>query len=127
MKVGGFGILQLSVLFFKDFIYLFIYFREREREGEREGEKHQCVVASRATPCRTWPATQARALTGNQTGDPLVRRLALNPLSHTRQNTTVSSCSALKTLEIYMLVINSMRKMMENSYSKGFVSISNDQ
>ena len=33
----------------------------------------------------TWSATQARALTGNQTGDPLVHRLALNPLSHTSE------------------------------------------
>ena len=33
----------------------------------------------------TWPATQACALTGNQSGDPLVHRLALNPLSHTSQ------------------------------------------
>ena len=34
---------------------------------------------------RMWHATQACALTGNQTGDPLVHRLALNPLSHTSQ------------------------------------------
>ena len=34
---------------------------------------------------KTWPATQACALTGNQTGDPLVRRPALSPLSHTSQ------------------------------------------
>ena len=33
----------------------------------------------------TWPATQARALTGNRTGTPLVRRPALNPLSHTSE------------------------------------------
>ena len=32
---------------------------------------------------RTWPATQACALTGNQTNDPLVHRPALNPLRHT--------------------------------------------
>ena len=31
----------------------------------------------------TWPATQACGLTGNQTGDPLVLRPALSPLSHT--------------------------------------------
>ena len=31
------------------FIYLFI-FREGRRKGEREEEKHQCVVASCATP-----------------------------------------------------------------------------
>ena len=46
-------------LFFKRF-YLFIL--ERGGEGEREGEKHQCVVASRAPPTGTWPATQACAL-----------------------------------------------------------------
>ena len=33
----------------------------------------------------TWPTTQACALTGNRTSDPLVCRLALNPLSHTSQ------------------------------------------
>ena len=33
----------------------------------------------------TWSATQAGALNGNQTGDRLVHRLVLNPLSHTRQ------------------------------------------
>ena len=33
----------------------------------------------------TWPATQACALTGNRTSDPLVPRLAHNPLSHTSQ------------------------------------------
>ena len=36
-------------------------------------------------PLGTWPATQAHALTGNRTGDPLVRRSVLNPLSHTSQ------------------------------------------
>ena len=33
----------------------------------------------------TWSATQACVLTGNQTGDTLLRILALNPLSHTSQ------------------------------------------
>ena len=33
----------------------------------------------------TRSATQARALTGNQTSNPLVCRLGLNPLSHTSQ------------------------------------------
>ena len=35
----------------------------------------------------TWPITQACTLTGNQTGDPLVHRPTLNPLSHTSQGT----------------------------------------
>ena len=33
----------------------------------------------------TWPATQARALTGNQTCNALLPSLMLNPLSHTSQ------------------------------------------
>ena len=59
----------LFFYFFKDFIYIFL---ERGREGEREREKHQCVVVSMWPPLRTWPTTQARAPTGNQTSDPLV-------------------------------------------------------
>ena len=35
-------ILIVLVLFFKDFVYLFL-----EEKGEREGENYQCVVASR--------------------------------------------------------------------------------
>ena len=33
----------------------------------------------------TWPTTQACALTGNRTGNPLVHSLVLHPLSHTSQ------------------------------------------
>ena len=33
----------------------------------------------------TWPATQAHALTGNRTGNVLVHRPELNPLSHSSQ------------------------------------------
>ena len=36
-------------------------------------------------PLGTWPTTQARALTGNPTRDPLVHRPALSPLSYTSQ------------------------------------------
>ena len=41
----------------------------------------------------TWPTTQACALTGNRTSDPLVLRLMLNPLSHTRQGDFLSALS----------------------------------
>ena len=34
----------------------------------------------------TWPTTQACALIGNRTGNPLVLRPALSPLSHTSQD-----------------------------------------
>ena len=33
----------------------------------------------------TWPTTQACALTGNRTSDPLLHKPVLNPLSHTSQ------------------------------------------
>ena len=75
-------ILNVSTNFEKDFIYLFL---ERGREGEREGEIYQCVVASHTPLLGAWPATQACALTGNQTSDLSVHRPALNPLSHTSQ------------------------------------------
>ena len=75
-----------SSLFKKVFIYLFL---ERGREGEREGEKHQCVVASPVPQLGTWPTSQACALTGNQTSDPLFQRPALNPLSHTSHGPAV--------------------------------------
>ena len=80
-----FGFLKIYI-YFKDFIYLLL-----ERGGGREKEKHQ---GARDTSDRlpltcpqlgTWPTTQACALTGNQTGDPLVCTPALNPLGYTSQ------------------------------------------
>ena len=63
--------------------YLFI-FRERGRKKERE--KNINVWLPLAHPqVGTWPATQACALTGNRTGNALVHRPALNPLSYTSQ------------------------------------------
>ena len=62
---------------------------ERRRQKERERnmdvrEKYQ-LADCRTPQVGTRPATQACALTTNQTSDLLVHRLALNPLSHTSQ------------------------------------------
>ena len=65
-------------------IFLFKYFLKRFKKGSREGN----ISVSLPLTCPllgTWPTTQARALIGNGTGDPLVHELALNPLSHTSQ------------------------------------------
>ena len=70
-------------IFFKDFIYLFL---ERGEEKEKDRERNIHVLLPLECPLLgTWPATQACALTGNGTGDPLVCRLVLHPLSHTSQ------------------------------------------
>ena len=79
-----------AFLFF--FKILFIYFY-REGKGGRKRGKHQCVVASCTPPTGYLAATQACALTGNRTSDPLVCRLALNPLSHTSQGQSLPFCS----------------------------------
>ena len=64
-------------------IYLFLGRREGW-EKRRETNTNMWVPLKRPLP-GTCPATQACALTGNQTSDPLVCRLVLNPLSHTSQ------------------------------------------
>ena len=74
---------SLKFSFFLLRFYLFIFRKRGEREKERGTSVCGCL--SYAPLLGTWPTTQACALTGNQTGDPLVCRLALNPLSHTSQ------------------------------------------
>ena len=68
----------------KIFIYLFI-FRERGRE-EKEREKNiNMWLLLIYPPPGTWSVTQACALTGDRTSNPLVLQPALNLLSHTSQ------------------------------------------
>ena len=60
-------------------MYLFL----ERGEGREKVERNINVwLPVKHPPLGTWPATQVPVLTGNRTGDPLVRRLALNPLSH---------------------------------------------
>ena len=72
-------------LFF--FIFYLFTFRERRKEGEREGENINVWLPLERPQPGTRPTTQACALTGNQTHDPVVCRQVLNPLSHTSQGT----------------------------------------
>ena len=67
--------------FLRLFIYLFIYFQR----GEERRRNINVWLPLLHPLLRTWPATQACVLSGNQTGNPLVCRPALNPLSHTNQ------------------------------------------
>ena len=67
--------------------YVFI-FRKRGREGRKRGREINVWLPLGCPLLGTWPATQACALTGNQTSDPLLHSPALNPLSHASQGIT---------------------------------------
>ena len=76
---------KIKVCFKKLFI-----FREIGEGREKERETSMCQRDINQLPLArpllgTWPATQACALTGNPTGDSLVCRPVLNPLSLTSQ------------------------------------------
>ena len=92
----------MVIYIFKDFIYLF---SEREEVSEKERETTINVWLPLVHPqLGTWPATQACTLTGNQTGDPVIHRLVLSPLSHTSQGyysyiLKEKSCLCKKPLE----------------------------
>ena len=75
--------------------FYLVIFRERGKEGERERNINVWLPFTRPL-LGTWPTTQARALTGNQTRDPLVYRLALNALSHSGQNSHFILSHSLK-------------------------------
>ena len=66
------------------FKILFIFRDGGGKEKEREENINVCLPLEQPPP-GTRPATQARALTQNRPSDPLLHRLALNPLSHTSQ------------------------------------------
>ena len=76
----------VSFAFFKkDFIYFI--FRGEGREKERARNINVCLPLANSQ-LGTWPGTQACALTGNQTGNPLVPRPALSPQSHNMQGSS---------------------------------------
>ena len=83
----------MELAFFRKivFIYLLTYlptylFIERGKGREKERERNINVwLLLKCLQPGTWPATQTCALTGNQTSNHLLRRLAFNPLSHTNQ------------------------------------------
>ena len=70
------------MVFFKKILFIYFY-REGKRGRKKGGETSMCGCLSHAPPLGTWPSTQACALTGNRTSNPLVHRPALSPLSYT--------------------------------------------
>ena len=74
------------LFFFKDFIL----FLER---GEGRERNITVWLPLMHPALGTWPAIQACALTGDRTGDRLLCRLTLNPLSHTTQGWFLNALS----------------------------------
>ena len=59
---------------------------------EKEKERHISVWLPLARSLLgTWPQPRHVPQAGNRTGDPLVHRLALNPVSHISQGCTIIS------------------------------------
>ena len=89
-KTGSRIIHESKKLFYLKF-FSFIDSKERGRDGEREGEKHPCEreisISCILHPPRlgTEPATQACALTGNQTSGSLLCGMTPNQQNHTSQ------------------------------------------
>ena len=82
--------------FFKKILFVYIFLETGEgREKERERNINVWLSLT-CLPVQTWPATKACALTGNQTSNLLVCRLALNLLSHISQG-EVLDCYQLHT------------------------------
>ena len=86
--------LSLTLSFHKEEQYLpkkreilCIYLLERgERRETSTCESYMDLLPLAHPQLGTWPASQACALTGNLTGDPLLFRLALDPLIHTSKD-----------------------------------------
>ena len=90
-----------SFLNFFERFYVFI-FRDRGREG-KEKERERNIIVWLPVMCPhlgTWPATQACALTGNRTGNPLVCRPVLSPLSYTMQSLNISISQQQRMLAV---------------------------
>ena len=104
--------IDTSILFKKDFIYLFLGRREG-KEKERERNINVCLPLM-CPLWGTWPKTRACALTGSRTSDPLLRRLALNPLSRTAMDYFHSSQS---------VIMLNKTKRLKTHYKKNIVSV----
>ena len=89
---------SLSAIFKK---ILFILDRGEGREKERERNINVWLPFTHPL-LGTWSTTQACALTGNQTSDPVLCSLVLNPLSHTSQGSQCYFFPIVFALFVYL-------------------------
>ena len=78
----------ISWVYFFLFFFFKVLFIFRGKGGRKRGRTtSMCGYLSCAPYWGTWPTTQACALTGNQTSNPLLRRPILSPLIYTNLGT----------------------------------------
>ena len=107
----GVGFLFLCFLFFRFYVFIF---RERGRAGERGRETSVCEknihqLCLECSQLGAWPATQARALTGNRTSN----LSALNPLRHTSQGSIVNKMTLFCYLALRTVSKEKMPKLFQ--------------
>ena len=108
-KISQLGMNRLF-LFLKDFIY----FLERGDGEDKERERKISVWLPLTCPqLGTWPTSQACALTGNRTGDSLVHRPTLNPLSYTSQGWITFFKKV--TFRLYLTAYTKLNKKLFNT------------
>ena len=98
----------LVLIFHKHLPYLSFFFKilfiylQREGKGGRKRRRETAMCGCLSYTPNRGPgphATQACALTGNSTRDPLVCSLALNPLSHTSQGCLIFSLYVISNVK----------------------------
>ena len=95
----------MSFFFFKDFIYLFL---EKGEGREKERERNISVwLPLTWPPLGPWPASQACALIGDRTGNPLIHRPTLYPLSYTSQGMSSLYLKENSALTVICIVYSS--------------------
>ena len=81
--------------------------REKRRERSMNAWPLTCPLPG------AWSTTQAGALTGNQTCDTLVHRLALNPLSDTSQGIKKQGSLFISQLHLIILSLSKQKIQMD--------------
>ena len=110
------------LIFFKISIYLFLQRRERWEKGRKTSmcEKNINWLLLTCPQLGIWPTTQTCALTGNWTSDLWVCRLALSPLSHTRQGKINFPLHVdVQLFQHYLLKRLSLLRVLPLSFVKG--------
>ena len=103
------------ILFFFFFLKILLIYLERGEGKEKERERKINVwLLLKCPQLGIWPATQACALTGNRTGNPLIRTPALNPLSYTSQGWFIFFVYSSKSVILCWTWLHTYKNILTN-------------